>query len=165
MWSTVLTVTVTPGLAVVNAVTTAAKACFGTASERLEPNVTLPLRAAVEGATLAELAVGPVLAVAAVLAVGVAVAAAVLQAARTAGSTVSPAAPISPFFRTSRLETCPPESKPARFSCSSIRTVTPPSTAGIGDRGSTETNRTRRLSDPIGLAVKWLCLQSAWDHV
>jgi hypothetical protein len=114
-----LTLTVTPGLAVWKAVTTSARAFFGTASERLDPKVTLPVTVAVEGTGVPELADEPVVAVEPAVAVWVAVGLALadeLQAARTAGSTVSPAAPTSPFFRTSRLETCPPESKPARFS-------------------------------------------------
>ena len=109
-WSTVLMDTVTPVLAAWNAVTESASACFGTASESLDPTETLPVIGAVVGVPTAPpvdgATVDPV----------VAVAEEVLHAARTAGRTVNPAAPTRPFLRISRLETCPPESKPARFS-------------------------------------------------
>ena len=94
-------VTVMVGFSLANWAIMSAIAFFGTGSEKFDPNVTAPERA---GAVVAPgVATGAWVATGAM--VGVAVAELLLQAAMTVGRTVSPAAPIKPFLRTSRLVT------------------------------------------------------------
>jgi hypothetical protein len=85
-------------------------------SEWLLPILSTPVSWPAGVGAVVGAAVGPVVgaAVGAAVAAGAAVgvAAVELQAAMTVGSTVRPAAPMSPFLRTSRRLTCPPLRRP-----------------------------------------------------